>query len=224
MGWMACMDLRPGITAVIGGGGKTTFLRKAGEELTANGQSVLLTTTTKMFPFPDLPCAESLDDLDALRKAHPFICAGVPIPGTQKLGAVPIPIQELTARFSYVLVEADGSAQRPMKAHAPHEPVIPGEAGQSIYLIGASGFGRTIAEAAHRPELYARLAGVSPDDRITPQIAASVFCAEGWKSTVLINQVETEEQQEAAMHFAALVDVPVYMGSLQRGEIRKCEL
>lgn len=224
MGWIECVGLRPGITAVIGGGGKTTFLRKAGEALAARGERVLLTTTTKIFPFSDIPCAGSLEELDALRKEHPLICAGVPVQGTTKMTALPLPFAELCAGFSYVLVEADGSAHRPMKAHAAHEPVIPEGTVQTIDLMGASGFGCPIVQAAHRAELYSRLAGVSIEEKITPQIAASVFCAEGLGDCVLINQVETETQREQARRFAALVKTPVYMGSLQRGEVYKCEL
>ena len=48
------LTIRPGVTAVIGGGGKTTLLRTLGEEL-AGQHTVLLCTTTKIFPFPDLP-------------------------------------------------------------------------------------------------------------------------------------------------------------------------
>ena len=50
------LDIRPGVTAVIGGGGKTTLLRTLGEEL-AGQHPVLLCTTTKILPFSDLPCA-----------------------------------------------------------------------------------------------------------------------------------------------------------------------
>ena len=44
------LDIRPGVTAVIGGGGKTTLLRTLGEEL-AGQHPVLLCTTTKILLF-----------------------------------------------------------------------------------------------------------------------------------------------------------------------------
>lgn len=50
------LKIRPGVTAVIGGGGKTTLLRALGEELAGKGRSVLLCTTAKIFPFDGLPC------------------------------------------------------------------------------------------------------------------------------------------------------------------------
>ena len=48
------LDIRPGVTAVIGGGGKTTLLRTLGEEL-AGQHPVLLCTTTKILPFRTCP-------------------------------------------------------------------------------------------------------------------------------------------------------------------------
>ena len=62
------LEIRPGVTAVIGGGGKTTLLRVLGEELAAAGGRVLLCASTKIFPFPGL---ENLADPgeEALAKA-----------------------------------------------------------------------------------------------------------------------------------------------------------
>lgn len=75
------LDIRPGVTAVIGGGGKTTLLRTLGEEL-AGQHPVLLCTTTKILPFSDLPCARTAAELDELRRAHQLLCAGTDEPGT----------------------------------------------------------------------------------------------------------------------------------------------
>ena len=80
------LDIRPGITAVIGGGGKTTLLRTLGEELATRGR-VLLCTTTKIYPFPGLPLADDLTALAALEGQSGPICAGTPLPGTGKLTA-----------------------------------------------------------------------------------------------------------------------------------------
>ena len=117
------LDIRPGVTAVIGGGGKTTLLRTLGEEL-AGQHPVLLCTTTKILPFSDLPCARTAAELDELRRAHQLLCAGTDEPGTGKLTAPETPMAVLAEQFDYILVEADGAARRPLKAHAPHEPVI----------------------------------------------------------------------------------------------------
>ena len=215
------LDIRPGVTAVIGGGGKTTLLRTLGEEL-AGRHTVLLCTTTKIFPFPDLPCARTAAELDAMRPSQQLLCAGTDVPGTGKLAAPDLPMAALAERFDYVLVEADGAARRPLKALAPHEPVIPSEADQTICVVGASGFGRPIAEAAHRPERYAVLAGVRSTEAATPETEAAVLETEGLHTRVYINQAEMPGALAAAKALAALLDCPVLAGSLQRKEYFLC--
>ena len=215
------LDIRPGVTAVIGGGGKTTLLRILGEEL-AGRHTVLLCTTTKIFPFPDLPCARTAAELDQLRRSHRLLCAGTDLPGTGKLAAPETPMALLAGRFDYVLVEADGAARRPLKAHAPHEPVVPAEADQTICVVGVSGVGRPISEAAHRPERYALLAGVPETAEAAPETEASVLRAEGLHDRIYVNQVETLWELADARALAALLDCPVLAGSLQRGEYFSC--
>ena len=216
------LGIRPGVTAVIGGGGKTTLLRTLGEELAAGGKQVLLCTTTKILPFPGLPCARTGEELETLRREHRLLCAGTPVPGTEKLTAPETPMAELAAQFDFVLVEADGAAHRPLKAHAPHEPVIPAEANQTICVVGASGFGQPIADAAHRPERYAALAGAAETAEATPETEAAVLRAEALHTRVYVNQVETLWDLADAKALAALLDCPVLAGSLQRGEYFPC--
>jgi probable selenium-dependent hydroxylase accessory protein YqeC len=217
----ALLDIRPGITAVIGGGGKTTLLRTLGAEL-ARDHTVLLCTTTKILPFPGLPCAHTGKELDQLRKSARLLCAGVPVPDTEKLGPLDVSMAQLTGWFDYVLVEADGAARRPMKAHAPHEPVIPPEATQTILVVGASGFGQPISQAVHRPALYAQLAGAKETDPVTPDTEAAVILAEDLQDRLFINQVESEQNRENALALARLVGGPVVIGSLWKETYFSC--
>lgn len=220
----ALLNLRPGVTAVIGGGGKTTLLRFLGDSLAAAGARVALCTSTKIFPFPGLDnridsTEESLAEALEVRR---LICVGTPVPGTGKLTAPAIPMARLAALADYVLVEADGAAGRPLKAHAPHEPVVPPEANQTILAAGASGFGSPIREAAHRPALYARLAGVSEDAPASPQTEAAVLLAEGLHSRVFLNQVETAEARRQAAALTGRLPCPMAAGSLLRKEFFSC--
>ena len=216
------LKIRPGITAVIGGGGKTTLLRTLGEELARAGASVLLCTTTKIYPFQGVLFARTMEELDEMRKKSSFLCTGLPIPGTEKITAPEAAFSELVDRFDYILVEADGSAQLPLKAHEAHEPVVPPEANQIILVLGASGVDRPIREAAHRPELYAQRAGVTVEDSATPERIAKVINSESLHTRVLINQAETPEIQEKARKLGALLGGSVVIGSLQRGEYMLC--
>ena len=221
----ALLEIRPGVTAVIGGGGKTTLLRTLGEELAGAGSRVLLCASTKIFPFPGLPnlAAPTEEALTAALESRRLVCAGTPVPGTGgKLTAPAIPMTRLAELADYVLVEADGSAGRPFKAHAPHEPVIPPEAGQAVLVVGASGFGKPIPEAAHRPALYARLAGVPEDAPATVEAEAAVLLAEGLHDRVFVNQAEPAEARAEAAALAALLSCPAAAGSLLRKEFFLC--
>ena len=215
------LGIRPGVTAVIGGGGKTTLLRTLGEEL-AQRHTVLLCATTRIYPFPDLPCARTAAELDRLRRESRLLCAGTEVSGTGKLTSPETPMAALAEMFDYVLAEADGSAGRPLKAHAPWEPVIPTEAQQIICVVGASGFGRPIAQAAHRPERYAALAGAAETAEATPETEAAVLTAEKLHTQIYVNQAETGEDLENAGRLAELMACPVLAGSLLRGVYFPC--
>jgi len=215
------LGIQPGVTAVIGGGGKTTLLRTLGEELSKT-HSVLLCTTTKILPFSDLPCARSEAELKRLRKEHRLLCAGCEVPGSGKLTAPDVPIDRLAEWFDYVLVEADGSAHCPMKAHAAHEPVIPTEANQVICVVGATGFRQTVRQAAHRPELYAELAGVTLDSLVTVETESAVLNAEQLHTRIYINQADILSDLTEIKQLAQLVNCPVLAGSLLKGEYFEC--
>jgi probable selenium-dependent hydroxylase accessory protein YqeC len=215
------LNIQPGITAIIGGGGKTTLLRTLGVEL-AKENTVLLTTTTKIMPFEGIVLADTLEKLKALKRANSLLCAGTRIEDTGKLTAPDILFSKLAEEFTYVLVEADGAARKPMKAHAQHEPVIPAEANQVICVVGASGFGKAIKDCAHRPERYAELAGVSCDMLVTPETQAAVLQAEALHDRIYVNQVETQQAMDQALRLAELLDCPVVAGSMHEGEYSIC--
>ena len=165
---------------------------------------------------------QARQELERLERRHRLLCAGTPVPGTGKLTTPEVPIGELVRRFDYVLAEADGAAHRPLKAHAPHEPVIPPEANRVLCVVGASGFGRSIAQAAHRPERYARLAGVPETALATPRTEAAVLKAEGLGDLVFVNQAESSGAMADARALAELLEKPVLAGSLWRGEYVPC--
>ena len=206
-----------GVTALIGGGGKTTLLYTLAEELRVRG-SVILCTSTKIRVPEQYPLLIG-DGADAVRDAlqqHGAVCVGTPFEGG-KLRAPALPFESLAALADYVLVEADGAHCLPLKAHAPYEPVIPANAGRVVLVVGASGFGKPIRETCHRPELYARLAHAAPDDPVTPELEARVVAAEGYGDRIYVNQVENETGFRIAQELAQRLACPVTAGSLHKG-------
>jgi probable selenium-dependent hydroxylase accessory protein YqeC len=206
-----------GVTALLGGGGKTTLMETLSRELGRRGR-VIFGTTTKILPPSEFPVL--LDPVEeevcAALTQHRIICVGSTAP-EGKLTVPALPFARLAALCDYVLVEADGAHRLPLKAHAAHEPVIPDGTQRSVLVLGADGFGKPIRETCHRPGLYASLAGVSPDEIVTPQLAARVIRAEGWGDRVLVNKVESQETYLAAQELSKELTLPVVAGSLHKG-------
>ena len=212
------LGVGPGVTALIGGGGKTTAMYTLAEELRQRG-TVLCCTTTRIFPPDHLPVLARPTEAE-LRRAlerHGCVCAGTPAE-QGKLAPPELPMARLAALADYVLAEADGSKGLPLKAHLFHEPVIPPEAARTVLLLGASGFGRPVREAVHRPERFCQLTGADMDQPVTPSLAALAVRAEGLGDVVFVNQAETEQQMALAKELASRLACPVCAGALRKGE------
>ena len=212
------LEIGPGLTALIGGGGKTTLMYHLAAELRQQG-TVLVCTTTKIWPPAHLRvCTEEGTLREELRRRG-IACAGMPAE-QGKLTAPAIDGWETMADF--VLVEADGSKRLPAKAHETWEPVLPPERTRTICVLGATAFGQPIRQAAHRPAIYARLAGAPWSAVITPEMAARVICAEGLCDIIYVNQVDDPEVSPPwAEAFVRASSVPVVAGSLQARRWRR---
>ncbi len=209
--------IQKGVTAVIGSGGKTTLLRVLARQLPG---TVIVATSTHIFPMPDMKSLTGGDrhQLAALLASGGPVCLGEPAPGG-KLTAPSIPFDALAAMADYVLVEADGSKGLPLKAHLPHEPVIPPGSNQVICLVGLRGVNQPIRLCAHRPALYASLAGCAVSDSATPAVIAKVLLREGLHTQVVLNQADTLEDFRSARELADKLPCPVFAGSLQKEEL-----
>ena len=232
----SALRIEPGITAIIGSGGKSTLLKTLGLELMRAGGGVLLCTTTHMFPVAGVPWDGSNRRLGAAPwkpgaahvpgctceacagLARGSICqAGVLDPETGKLSAPAEPLNELAQRFDYVLAEADGSKRLPLKAHAAWEPVIPSG---TANVVCASGLGKPVAEVAHRPELFCERCGCELTDIATPERVAQVLNAEMQAlklgtARAMLNQVDTLSDPTMADRFEAALNRPLIATSLK---------
>ena len=175
------LEIRHGLTAIIGGGGKTTLLYALAKECSMDARVIVCTTTHILKP-SHLPCVLSGGEaeIQAALEENSCVCVGTKSE-TGKFGAPAISFERLLQLADYVFVEADGSKHLPLKAHAGHEPVVPKEANQTILVLGVSGLGRPIREVAHRPVLYAEKLGVTEDAIVTPELAARLLerCTRG---------------------------------------------
>ncbi len=69
-----------------------------------------------------------------------------------------------------LLIEADGSRQKPLKAPAAHEPPIPNFVDTVIVIAGLSALGQPLTEEhVHRAEIFSKLSGLQMNQIITPE-------------------------------------------------------
>ena len=210
------LRVQPGVTAIIGGGGKTTLMECLAAELSAQAR-VIVCTTTHIYPEQNMPCLVSPTEAEVgaeLARTR-CVCVGS-VSESGKFSAPKLPFRTLCAMADFVIVEADGAKRLPLKAHASHEPVVPPEANQTILVVGASGFGRPMRESVHRAPIAAQALGVNEDTVVSPELWAKFLNLEALHTRVLVNQAETEQEQKAAKALAAGLSCPVCMAALQK--------
>ncbi len=183
--WKA-LGICPGdVVAFTGGGGKTSSARLVARELREAGRPCIFTTTTKIMPAPDMELVLwSEGGLEAVagalaRGQNVCLAERVEAETGKLIGLEPERVSSLRELGAgAVLVEADGSAMRPLKAPAAHEPVIPACADLVVPVAGASCLGRPLdAPAVHRPAETAAVAGVEVGSPITAGVIAAALLA-----------------------------------------------
>ncbi len=111
-----------------------------------------------------------------------------------------------------LLVEADGSREKPLKAWAAHEPPIPAFVDLVVQTVGLTGLGKPLSnESVHRAELFSKLSGLSLGEPITSDALVRMLTHTdgGLKNlpasarrAVLLNQADTHELQSTAQGLA----------------------
>ena len=172
-----------GVLSLVGAGGKTSLMFALARELSQAGESVLTTTTTKIFKptwsqSSQLVVCDSLEELTSkcshlLKQTHHLTAASEvqQISGKPKLvGFTPEIVDNLWALnlFKWILVEADGAVGRPLKAPESYEPVIPVSSHKLIGVLGLDGIGRPLTdEWVFRPRRFAAITGLSLGETIS---------------------------------------------------------
>lgn len=177
------------IVALAGAGGKSSLLFRLGDELTAAGRATLLTATTRLWAeqadrarFTLLSASEptlAFELPTSLRGYGQALVLTGPAREPGKLaGLAPDLICRLAAleEVAAAVIEADGSRERPLKAPASHEPLIPACATHVIVVAGMAAVGRPLdAATVHRPERFAALIGLPMGARLTPPAIAAAL-------------------------------------------------
>lgn len=150
------------IISFVGGGGKTTTITKLALELKEKNKKVLVTTTTAMYK----PVNSQINKI--------FI-GNIPKEYKAKKGSITVfadylqdskiraknlnKLEEIIKRkiFDFILIEADGSRGKPIKAPHAFEPVVTKYTDYSLGLIGFDSIGRDLSSVCHRPEIFQQI-------------------------------------------------------------------
>ncbi len=170
----------PSVVSLVGAGGKTSTLFWLAQTLAADGQRVLVTTTTRMFPpepkygatvliEPERP--QRLAGLRGLLSAPGIVALFSHFDASEGkvIGCEPDEIDELKAMAvaDVILVEADGARHCALKAPAAHEPCLPGSSNTVIALAGGAPLGCPANPAdIHRWPQFAAITGLCAGDPI----------------------------------------------------------
>jgi len=182
----------------VGAGGKSTLFNRLAEELLLKNKRIILTTTTKMFTWQLVPfikkgkLVEGHDE-ETIRKyikkyfsvesktgRLAVIGEKIEDNGEEKVSG---PSPDWLDKWwedklvDYFLIEADGASGRPVKAPAPHEPVIPLSTTDLIGVIGIDALGLSLQEEnVFRSEIFSQLTGLKLGEKIGIEALSLLIC------------------------------------------------
>ncbi len=235
--------------ALVGGGGKTTLMFALADELMRKGKRVLASTTTKVWHREALEYEKVLlieDDGDwKNKKAEGLKSKGTAFVGKSILESGKV--EGISASLAdeifhdsnvdYLVVEADGSAGRPLKAPAEHEPVVPSSVTMVVAMMGLEAMSARLNEAtAFRLEQVRSITGIETGGILTPRALSKVFlhpaglfkgAPEGARRVVFLNKEDLVEEDTRAVELADILLADpmkkidrVILGSLNLGVFR----
>lgn len=222
-----------GLVAFVGGGGKSTAIRMLAGSIVAQGERVLVTTTTAMM-------REELTQVGPLVLANgngrlrgglvlELARCGVASagetdgPGCKIIGVSPATVDQLCRAelADWILVEADGSRRRSLKMFASYEPQVPAQTTTLVLLAGVDVLGSSLTEDnVQRACLLATTVGQpvgSPVDRNLLTCALRVKVRRlrtisGCRVVAVLNKADTNELKGEASAIAKGLLTPSQSG------------
>ena len=167
----------PEIVSFVGAGGKTTAIFQLAREI-IDRKAVNVTSTTHLGAwqtrFADHhTIANQPGDIQLPAEGVILVTGEVDNGRTKPVNeAVLNWLREKSkTRGIPLLIEADGSRQKPLKAPAEHEPPIPEFTDTVIVVAGLSALGKPLTdEHVHRAGIFSQLSGLEINQIITPNV------------------------------------------------------
>jgi len=215
------------LISIVGGGGKSSLLFRLGEALAAAGRRTILTSSTRLFreQLQRAPMVYRHNGTWASLAAYvrdyfaahdePLLVVGALNERNDRVDGLPADwIDRLWTlpAVDAVVVEADGSRNRPFKAPAAHEPVLPSRTTHLLRVVGFSVLGKPLtADHVHRPALVAALSNQALGSPVTAETIRLVLshpdgglrhATPAMQRPIIVNQVDDETMLPAARALA----------------------
>jgi probable selenium-dependent hydroxylase accessory protein YqeC len=212
------------VVSLVGAGGKTTLMFALGRELSVPGKGTLLTTTTKIWdPEPAdefalflSPRLEKVKEWigKKLGRYRYLLVAAEKLDNGKLQGIPPNWISGLFSipGVSYIVIEADGAAGRPLKAPREGEPVIPEETTLLIPVVGIDALGKPLHEDyVFRSRIAAEILDQPEGAIITEKMIAKLVIAslqnmpENARVVPFLNKVDLPDGVEKGKNLARVL-------------------
>ena len=154
------------VLSFVGGGGKTSYIRRLAWEGREKGYRVLVMTTTHMAVPEYFGVLEpDLGQVEKMLEKEGIAVAGCPA----KEGKIAFRDWEFYEKAGkladVILVEADGSKRLPVKVPGPKEPVIPENSDQILCIYGLGALGKQAADCCFRMQPSEQLLKIPEDQK-----------------------------------------------------------
>jgi len=227
-------SLRNARIAFLGGGGKTTLMKKMADELSRSFSKVLVSSLTKSASNSDefylqFDSTEFSDIPKYFKRHNPLFL--MKSDTAQKLEGLSSDELLSVAELSQVcLFECDGTRRKPLKAHMPHDPDVPAWVNHCIILVGAEVVDTTILDGfVHRPQEFLELWDIKSETILNVREIARILTSKiGYLSKLsgvtkiyyFVNKADLFENKarQLAIEINRICHDPVYYGSLHQNK------
>lgn len=232
--FLKSLNIRQGdVVSLVGAGGKTSLMYRLAEEGRAKGWRVLVTTSTRIL----VPTPAQYDQLDLSGNLFKEIetlpagifVAGIPDEDPAKLRSVNLELLYYhLKRFDLVLIEADGSAGKPLKGWNHTEPVVPHYTCSTVGVLDIQTISRVIDETLiHRLEIFCQLSGGCEGEHVCMGHLLRVitetdglFRSAVGRETLFINKVESQtDRQQVDLLKTQIENLQIIAGSIRQGTL-----
>ncbi|MBL7108957.1 MAG: putative selenium-dependent hydroxylase accessory protein YqeC [Candidatus Marinimicrobia bacterium] len=221
-------NLKNSCIALIGGGGKTSFMRQVGLELANYFQRILITSLTKSeFDEKVILLDKIFGKLDF--SENPLFLMKFKQNNQKLTGISEIELENIYPLSDITIFECDGAQKLPLKIHNNFDPIVPTFATHTIIFIGADAVNTKLSDGKiHRQELFKQFWRINDNFVLDCEFIAEVVTSKnGYLSKIhhdpkliyFVNKADKfpENAENLAKSIFQKSNHPTFFGSIHSG-------